>query len=67
MNSEIISHGKNGLLASSESEWLEALTQLIESAELRKKMGIAGRETVLEKYSVIANKQHYLDVFNSII
>lgn len=67
VNAEIISHGKNGLLASSESEWLEALTQLIESAELRKKMGTAGRETVLEKYSVIANKQHYLEVFNSII
>jgi len=67
VNNEIIQDGINGFLADAEQEWLEKLSQLIESKELREKLGIAGRKTVEEKYSVEANKRKYLEAFNSLL
>lgn len=67
VNTEIIQDGKNGFLASSEDEWLDRLSILIESKELRQQIGTAGRKTVVEKYSVEANKQKYLNLFNQIL
>ncbi len=67
VNSEIIQDGVNGFLASTEDEWIEKLSILIENKELRKKLGKAGRKTVVEKYSVEANKNKYLSVIKSII
>ncbi|MBL7884703.1 MAG: glycosyltransferase [Bacteroidia bacterium] len=66
VNTEIIQDGKNGYLASSEGEWFEKLSLLIESKELRERIGKAGRKTVEEHYSVNANKHKYLDLFNTI-
>ena len=63
VNTEIITHGVNGFLASSKEEWINCLSKLIESAELRKKLGDAGRKTVEELYSVNANKEKYLNLF----
>lgn len=67
VNPEIIHHGENGFLASTQQEWVDCLTQLIENADLRHKMGTAGRETVVKNYSVNANKDKYLEVLNSLI
>lgn len=67
VNTEIIQDGENGFLAATEEEWIEKLSLLIESSELRDKLGKAGRKTVVEKYSVEANKQKYLDAFNSVL
>jgi glycosyltransferase involved in cell wall biosynthesis len=66
VNNEIIVHGENGFLAKSEEDWINYLSQLIESPELRMKMGKAGRETVLKKYSVEANRESYLNAFRFI-
>ena len=63
VNKEIIQHGKNGLLASSEKEWFDCLCLLMQNKDLRQETGKAGRKTVLEKYSVEANKNKYLEVF----
>lgn len=52
VNSEIVQTGVNGLLASSEAEWRDALTTLIVDAKLRLKMGAAGRKHVVETYSI---------------
>ena len=65
VNTDIIVDGVNGMLASSEDEWVRKLTLLIQSKELRKTMGQAGRETVLSNYSVEANKKKWLDVFQN--
>ncbi len=67
VNSEIIEHGKNGFLATTQQEWVSYLSQLIENVELRNKMGQEGRETVVKNYSVNANKVKYLEVLKSLI
>jgi glycosyltransferase involved in cell wall biosynthesis len=61
VNSKIITDGQNGLLASSEDEWVDSLTRLVESADLRLRLGQAGRRTVEESYSVESQKRRYLD------
>jgi glycosyltransferase involved in cell wall biosynthesis len=55
VNCEIIQHGENGFLASSEKEWAEALDVLIRNPELRSKMGSAGRAKVEAHYSLKAH------------
>lgn len=67
VNTEIIEHGKNGMLASSTDEWFDALSQLIDDAALRKQIGEAGRQTVEDKYSVHAHVRSYLDVFDALL
>ena len=49
---ELIEHNVNGLLVATESEWLEHLTMLVQDADLRKSLGMRGRETIVERYSV---------------
>jgi glycosyltransferase involved in cell wall biosynthesis len=61
VNSKIITDGENGLLASSEDEWVEKLTQLVQSERLRRRLGQAGRRTVEEAYSVESQKRRYLE------
>ncbi len=66
VNIDIIQNTKNGFLPSSEEEWVLYLSQLIENPGLRQKIGEAGRETVVEKYSVKAWQAKYLDYFNQL-
>ena len=67
VNTEIITDGLNGYLADSDEEWIEKLSRLIDSYELRRKFGLAGRKTVEEKYSFEAQKNNYLDSFNELL
>jgi glycosyltransferase involved in cell wall biosynthesis len=60
VNSKIITDGENGLLASSEDEWVDKLTQLVESAELRRDLGREARKTVEERYSVRSQRDRYV-------
>ena len=59
VNSEIIKDGENGFLAGTTEEWVEKLSILIDSAELRNKFAINGRKEVENKYSIDANKEKY--------
>jgi glycosyltransferase involved in cell wall biosynthesis len=54
VNTDIIQDGANGMLATTEDDWVEKLRQLLHSPELRLKLGKAGRETVEQKYSAKA-------------
>jgi glycosyltransferase involved in cell wall biosynthesis len=67
VNKEIIQDNENGFLASTEAEWLDKLTGLIESADLRERIGLNGRKTIEEKYSVKANAPLYLELFNKVL
>jgi len=52
MTAEIVEHGVNGFLASSDAEWAEALQTLLHDANLRARMGEAGRRKVERDYSL---------------
>lgn len=67
VNTEIISDGENGFLANSDDEWIIKIEALIESKELRSKLGEKGRDTIIKKYSVEANKMKYLTYFNELL
>ncbi len=64
-NTQIIHDGVNGFLASSEKEWVKKLSLLIKNPELRRKLGKEGRKTVIEQYSVEANNDKYLQLFQN--
>lgn len=65
-NKDIIEDGVNGYLASGEDEWVNKLTLLAESAQLRRKIGAAGRKTVEERFSLKANAPKFLAVIQSV-
>lgn len=67
VNSDIIKEGENGYLAITDQDWVDKLSMLIESCELRKKLGEAGRKTVLESYSMESQKKIYLAAFNELV
>lgn len=52
VNSDIVEHGVNGFLASTEAEWREALNTLLCNKELRQRMGAKGRKRVEARYSI---------------
>ena len=67
INKEIVENGVHGFWASSQKEWIEKLEILINDHELRRKMGIAGRERVIERYSLKANEPRMLKIFQQLM
>lgn len=67
VNTEIISDGLNGFLATTEEEWINKISLLIESFELRKTLGMNGRKTVIDRYSLESQKNNYLNSFNELL
>ncbi|MFH1508136.1 MAG: glycosyltransferase family 4 protein [Candidatus Omnitrophota bacterium] len=66
VNKSIIKDGVNGFLASTEKEWIDKLSLLIEDAKLREKIGQAGRKTVEEGYSLKAYSGKFVDILKSV-
>jgi glycosyltransferase involved in cell wall biosynthesis len=64
VNKTIVESGKNGFLVSNEEEWKTAFISLIEDENLRMKMGFAGRQRVVDHYSILANKTLFLSLFD---
>ena len=64
VNNTIIENGVNGFLSSSSEEWKNQLSKLIISAELRQKIGMQGRKTVEQRYSVDSNWKNYKKIFD---
>ena len=67
VNTDIIQDDQNGFLASTEDEWVEKLTRLLRSAELRRRLGQAGRLTVEQKYSAISQAPRVYEIFKSVL
>lgn len=51
-NKEIITSGRDGFLVSTAKEWLDALDLLINDKGLRSQIGLAARNTVVQRYSL---------------
>ena len=64
INKTIIEDGKNGFLCESESEWYEALKQLMTDASLRADLGLVGRQKMKAQYSIQANTGVFLSLFS---
>ncbi|MEK6480106.1 glycosyltransferase family 4 protein [Catalinimonas sp. 4WD22] len=63
VNAKIVAQGVNGYLCSSDQEWYDGLSKLLNDQELRRRMGTAGRKKVEEEYSVKANTRNFLGLF----
>ena len=62
---EIIADGHNGFLASTDDEWIKALSTLTEDGTLRKHMGLNGRALVEKKYSLEAGVEILVDILKT--
>jgi glycosyltransferase involved in cell wall biosynthesis len=67
VNTDIIQDNENGFLAASEDEWVDKLSRLIRSAELRRRLGDAGRATVEQKYSAAIQAPRVYEIFKSVL
>jgi glycosyltransferase involved in cell wall biosynthesis len=52
VNRQIVEEGSNGYLASDEDSWSRGLACLLESGDLRSKLGARGREIVEARYTL---------------
>lgn len=66
MTKDLIQDGINGFLAGSEEEWIEKISRLIEDSDLRRKIGLSGRKTVEERFSVDVNAPKFLKILESL-
>lgn len=67
-NHRIIESGENGFLIEigNNKEWATTLIKLMDNESLRKNLGVKARKTVIDKYSIRANKSSYLKIFNQL-
>lgn len=64
---ELIRDGENGFLATTEDEWYENLSLLIDNPELRKKMGMRGRDFVVRNYSFVVAAPKLISALKGLI
>jgi len=67
VNSKIILHGVNGLLATHLEDWEPALQSLITDPKLRQRLGTAGRETVEKRFRVQGAAEDVYSVLRSLV
>jgi len=67
VNSVIIRDNENGMLAATEDEWVERLTRLLRSPELRERLGRAGRASVEAEYSAVAQAPRVFKIIESVV
>ncbi|MCK5707916.1 MAG: glycosyltransferase family 4 protein [Candidatus Aureabacteria bacterium] len=63
----VIEHGKTGFFAYTDDDWYEYLKKLIENAALRKEIGRAGRQYVIENFSIDRISRKYMDFFDKLV
>lgn len=63
VNTTIVDNGKNGFLCATQSDWEQALSALINNSDLRKQMGENAQHKIETHFSVAANTQNFLSLF----
>ncbi len=66
INSDIIKDGENGFWATSEREWVDRLSVLIQDERLRHQMGLKGIEMVEREYSLAVTCEKFFQVLESL-
>jgi glycosyltransferase involved in cell wall biosynthesis len=66
-NTEAVIDGRTGYHARNDSEWEQALERLIGSAELRARLGAAGRAHVESRYGMQNYQARYVTLFESLM
>jgi glycosyltransferase involved in cell wall biosynthesis len=64
VNTDIISDGENGFLAATPDETYNALKKLMQDRQLRQTIGLKGQETIVKRYSTLANYNIYQQLFS---
>jgi len=67
INREIVDDGENGFCADSLEDWVQNLSLLIEDAELRKRLGRAGRKKMEREFSLQNSSQQLLHILQSFV
>ncbi len=65
VNSEIVTEGENGFLASANDDWRAALMRLIDDRALRTQFGRRGRERVEADYSLASQAPRLIELLRS--
>lgn len=60
VNTKIIQHNENGLIADSAEEWEMSLRKLLQDETLRKELGKNARKTIQASWSIEAWKENYI-------
>ena len=63
INDKIVIDGENGFICSTKEEWKSKLKILLEDPVLRNSMGKKGRSHIIDTYSVRANSDKFLSLF----
>ncbi|HEX6278070.1 MAG TPA: glycosyltransferase family 4 protein, partial [Polyangiaceae bacterium] len=66
INATVVEQGKNGYLVKNDDEWVETLSKLLEDAELRKRLGAAGRKMVEERFALERQAEVLAGVFRDV-
>jgi glycosyltransferase involved in cell wall biosynthesis len=66
-NTEAVLEDKTGYYARNAAEWEQALERLIRSAELRARLGAAGRTFVESRYGVQNYQARYVALFEDLV
>jgi glycosyltransferase involved in cell wall biosynthesis len=66
VNSDIIQHGETGFLARDMAEWRKFLLLLLDDADLRSRLGKAGRNRAEEHYSLQAHAPRLVELLRSV-
>jgi len=64
---EIIRHGENGFHAVSKEDWVESLSALIESEDLRRRIGGQLRQDILDHHDIAKNASQHDDAIENIV
>ena len=67
VNSSIVVHGVNGFLATTAEEWTTALRALTADANLRQRLGAAGRDTVIKRFNIQPAAERVAAVIRSLV
>lgn len=65
VNTRIVDHGVNGFVCEGSDEWYQALERLLQDRSLLQKMAESTRRKIVEHYSVLSNRNNFLNLFDN--